>query len=313
VDAQSDKPDGTTSGPVEQTPARPVGTPPPAQARQMTQQEWERASEDAAQRPAQPTQRWSLSVAIAMVVLLGAIAAGVVLLVFASGNGLNSRAALGSDNAGAISPSGSGTDIAPGQGTSGGEAAGVGGAAAGEETDTGTGASSVQETGAGTAGGATGEETDTGTSSTSNGVLPAVPAEQMQSEVQQMLLSWHEDVVAGNYHGAWALLSHRKQQQDDREYGYATWVKNQSTLRPYLNPSGLQVSVEHVEPNSGVAQVNVTGMGWDKPGAPCSEWSGITWVKYEDGGWKYDPGYSTTPQREREFKSRYSELLGGKC
>jgi hypothetical protein len=313
MDAQSDKPNGTTSGPAKQTPARPVGTPPPAQARQMTQQEWQRAGEDAAQRPTQPmpTQRWSLSVAIAVVVLLGAIAVGAVLLVSGHGNGLSPRPALGPDAAGAISPSGSDTDTAPGEGSSGSETV-RGSGSAGEEGDTGTGAAGGYETGTSTTG-TTGEEANTGTSSTSNGVLPAVPGEQMQSEIQQMLLSWHEDVVAGNYRGAWELLSHRKQQQDEREYGYTTWVKNQSTLRPYLNPSGLQVSVEHVESGSGVAQVNVTGMGWDKPGAPCTEWSGITWVKYEDGGWKYDPGYSTTPQREREFKSRYSELLGGKC
>jgi hypothetical protein len=54
-------------------------------------------------------------------------------------------------------------------------------------------------------------------------------------------------------------------------------------------------------------------MKWNKPGAPCSEWSGITWVKYEEGAWRYDPGYSTSPEREAEWKSRYAELLGGKC
>jgi hypothetical protein len=70
---------------------------------------------------------------------------------------------------------------------------------------------------------------------------------------------------------------------------------------------------ERTEPGSGVAQVDVTGMTWDKPGASCTEWSGITWVKYEAGSWKYDPGYSTTPQREREWKSRFSQLLGGQC
>lgn len=145
------------------------------------------------------------------------------------------------------------------------------------------------------------------------GPLPGVSAQQMQSEIQQMLLEWHEDVVQGNYHAAWELLSRRKQAQDSSEYGYSTWAKNQATLRPYLNPSGIRVAVERTEPSSGVAQVDVTGMTWDKPDAPCTEWSGITWVKYENGGWKYDPGYTTTPQREREWKSRFSELLGGQC
>jgi hypothetical protein len=151
------------------------------------------------------------------------------------------------------------------------------------------------------------------TSTTSNGALPAVSTEQMQSEIQHMLLEWHEDVVRGDYRAAWNLLSHRKQAQQSSEYGYATWAKNQSTLRPYLNPAGLQVTVQSTEPAEGVAQVDLTGMSWDKPGAHCSEWSGITWVKYEEGSWRYDPGYSTTQQRESEWKSHFSELLGGKC
>lgn len=160
----------------------------------------------------------------------------------------------------------------------------------------------------------TGETGETGESTTtSGGTLPAESNQQMESEIQQLLRSWHEDVVHGDYRAAWDLLSQRKQSQEDTEQGYATWAKNQSTLRPYLNPAGLQVSIQKTESSSGVAQVDVTGMTWDKPGAPCSEWSGITWVKYEDGEWRYDPGYSTTPQREREWKPHFSELLGGSC
>jgi hypothetical protein len=158
--------------------------------------------------------------------------------------------------------------------------------------------------------GETGEDT---TTTSGEGALPAVSTQQMESEIQKMLLSWHEDVVRGDYHAAWELLSQRKQAQEKREQGYAKWEKNQSTLKPYLNPTGLQVSIQSTEASSGVAQVDVTGMTWDQPGASCSEWSGITWVKYEAGEWRYDPGYSTTPLREKEWKSRYSELLGGNC
>jgi hypothetical protein len=156
-----------------------------------------------------------------------------------------------------------------------------------------------------------------GTSSVPASTAPSSIADlsssQMQSGIQQLLLSWHEDVVNGDYRGAWQLMSARKRAQDEREYGYSVWVQNQSTLRPYLDPSGLRVTVQHAEASSGVAQVDVSGMRWSKPGASCSEWSGITWVKYEDGAWRYDPGYSTTPQREREWKPRFSELLGGRC
>jgi hypothetical protein len=160
-------------------------------------------------------------------------------------------------------------------------------------------------------GGETGEST--APTSTDDGALPDVPTQQMASEIQLTLRDWHEDVVQGNDHAAWELLSARKRAQAESEGGYAAWAKNQSTLRPYLNPAGLQVSVEDTEAESGVAQVDVTGMTWDKPGAHCSEWSGITWMKYENGEWRYDPGYSTTQQREQEWKSRYTELLGGSC
>jgi hypothetical protein len=90
-------------------------------------------------------------------------------------------------------------------------------------------------------------------------------------------------------------------------------VKNQESLNPYLDPSGLQVSVLNVNRDTGVATVQLTGMKWSKPGAACTEWSGISWVKYEAGAWRYDPGYSTSPEREAEWKSRYAELLGGRC
>jgi hypothetical protein len=156
-------------------------------------------------------------------------------------------------------------------------------------------------------------ETTEGAEST-DGKFPDVSAEQMATEVQQMLRSWHEDVVQGDYRAAWELLSQRKRDQAEAEPGgYAAWAKNQATLGPYLDPSGIQVSVQDTDQSSGVAQVDVTGMTWDKPGASCREWSGITWVKFEDGEWRYDPGYSTTPQRKHEWSSKYSELLGGSC
>jgi serine/threonine protein kinase len=145
------------------------------------------------------------------------------------------------------------------------------------------------------------------------GNLPDESSGQMQASIQHLLYTWHEDVVNGNDNAAWGLLSERKRQQDTEKEGYATWAKNQSTLKPYLNPSGIKVSIMNTEPSAGEATVDVTGMTWDKPGASCSEWSGITWALYENGSWHYDPGYSTTPQREAEWKSRYSELLGGSC
>jgi hypothetical protein len=136
---------------------------------------------------------------------------------------------------------------------------------------------------------------------------------EITQEIANVLYQHHEDIVNRNFRAAWALLTTRKQQQDLAKYGYTEWVRAQASLSPYLDPSGLQVRLLSLSPQTGEATVDVTGMTWTRQGARCTEWSGITWMLYEDGEWRYDPGYSTTPQRTRQWKSRYAELLGGSC
>jgi hypothetical protein len=135
----------------------------------------------------------------------------------------------------------------------------------------------------------------------------------MRQSIQALLHRFHDDVVSGDYHAAWALLSERKKSQELRKDGYGAWVANQRTLTPYLNPSGLHATIDDVDRTTGVVRVMVTGMTWSAPHAHCSHWTGVTWAKYENGAWHYDPGYSTTPQRKRAWKSRFAELLGGSC
>jgi hypothetical protein len=142
--------------------------------------------------------------------------------------------------------------------------------------------------------------------------LPAVSRAEMEDEIQALLLAYHEDVVAGDYRSAWALLSARKRQQNLAEYGYGKWMEAQASLSGYLVPGGLQARIDGVE-DEGVARVNVDGMGWSDPGSRCSEWSGLTWARYEQGVWTYDPGYSTTPARRRTWQPRSAELLGANC
>lgn len=149
-------------------------------------------------------------------------------------------------------------------------------------------------------------------SSGQEGLHPSQSRAQMASEAQALLLEYHEDVLRGDLQAAWGLLSSRKRQQDLREDGYAKWAKSQATLASYLIPAGLSVRVDDLE-GEGVARVLLTGMRWTDPDASCSEWSGLTWVKFEGGRWTYDPGYSTTPERERAWKPRYDELLGAAC
>lgn len=142
--------------------------------------------------------------------------------------------------------------------------------------------------------------------------LPAVGRGEMAREIQALLLNYHEDVVARDFRSAWALLSLRKRQQNLEEYGYRKWMKAQASLSGYLSPAGLQVRIDGFE-GDGVVRVDVSGMGWSDPGSRCSEWSGLTWVRYEEGSWTYDPGYSTTPARRRTWQPRSAELLGANC
>ncbi len=142
--------------------------------------------------------------------------------------------------------------------------------------------------------------------------FPSESRAQMASEIQGALLAYHEEILSGNPREAWGLLSARKRAQAQREEGFGAWAKNQATLSPYLTPAGLTVRIEELE-GEGVARVLLSGMGWSAPGSPCTEWSGLTWVKYEGGRWTYDPGYSTTADRERAWKPRYDELLGANC
>jgi hypothetical protein len=161
------------------------------------------------------------------------------------------------------------------------------------------------------------EETDFTSSgeATSSGGPAGFPPEsraQMAQDIRSVLLAFHEDVVTERFRDAWGLLAARKHVQTRREKGYAEWVKAQKTLTPFLNPAGLTVRIDELE-EDGVARVLLTGMGWSQPDSPCSEWKGLTWVKYEGGRWTYDPGYSTTAERRRLWEPRASELLGEGC
>ena len=141
---------------------------------------------------------------------------------------------------------------------------------------------------------------------------PPVGRAEMEEEIESLLLAYHEDLVFRDFRSAWALLSSRKRQQNLAEYGYEEWREAQESLSDGLTPYGLSVRIEGME-GEGVARAMVTGMGWSDPGSSCDEWSGLTWVKYERGEWTYDPGYSTTPARRRDWEPRADLLLGKNC
>jgi GTPase SAR1 family protein len=155
------------------------------------------------------------------------------------------------------------------------------------------------------------EQESSGETVNSSG-LPNEPRDEMNSEIRQTLLGYHLALLAGRFQDAWQRLSQRKKLENLDESGYAKWRTAQGSLAPYLEPRGIQTHIEGFEEH-GVARVDVSGMGWYEPGSSCSEWSGLTWAKYERGGWYYDPGYSTTQRREQIWKPRYDRLLGTNC
>jgi Prokaryotic RING finger family 1 len=148
----------------------------------------------------------------------------------------------------------------------------------------------------------------------SNGALPDEDEAQMASDIQSVLLAHHEAIVRQDFRAAWVLTSERYRAKKLREPGgYGAWETAQASLSRYLDPSGLQVSVTGTDPRSGVATVRVSGMGWSAPRSSCSSWEGITWAKYENDHWRYEPGYSISDQRRAEWQPRRDELLGWGC
>ncbi|MEA2412309.1 MAG: hypothetical protein QOC77_2870 [Thermoleophilaceae bacterium] len=149
--------------------------------------------------------------------------------------------------------------------------------------------------------------------STPSSVLPAETRSQMKSDIESLLLQWHNDIVGGDYRSAWNLLTPRKRAQKLREDGYPKWARSQATLGNNLDPSGLSVSILKVDDATGVVTVNVHGMRLITPIGNCTYWSGVTWVRYENGQWLYEPGFSMTRARRAYWQPRKTQTLGGSC
>jgi hypothetical protein len=153
----------------------------------------------------------------------------------------------------------------------------------------------------------------TGSESTTTASVEPNPHQDL-AHIREVLYQHHEDIVQGDFRAAWELTSPQyRAQKLSQPGGYTAWVKDQKTLRPYLRPSGLKVSIVSWDPRSQVATVDLTGMGWTAPNSNCTTWSGITWVHYVGGQWYYEPGYSISAQRRAEWQPHTSELLGGSC
>lgn len=143
-------------------------------------------------------------------------------------------------------------------------------------------------------------------------LLPDESEDAMASEIQTVLLAHHEAIVAGNYKRAWNLTSPEYKKYKLSTDGYDTWASNQQTLGKDLQPGSLQVEVQELDDDTGVATVNLTGMGYTGSAGNCGGlWEGLTWARYTGGAWRYEPGYATVSERRSEWEPRKTELLGG--
>jgi hypothetical protein len=168
----------------------------------------------------------------------------------------------------------------------------------------------------------TGESGDT--QATSAAAAPSTSEPQVNSgtanpysEVPQMeavLREFHEDVLAGNFQGAWELTSFRyRKEKEDESGGYASWVSDQKSLQHHLQVAGLKLSIDGWESQPQVATVRVTGMRWSEAHSSCTYFQGITWMRHEGTAWYYEPGYSVSPERRAQWEGRKPQLLGWGC
>ncbi len=159
----------------------------------------------------------------------------------------------------------------------------------------------------------------------SNGKFPDVSKERMIADITDLIRRFHQYAKDGDTAAAWALLSARKRRQVEGNFygapqagdpdgvgGFAEWADQQVELGSFVDPSGVQVSLG--EPNfkdEGVMTIVVSNMPYSNSGKPyCTNWHGYTWVRYEGGRWKYEPGFAVTSERYAAFKPIEKKTLG---
>ena len=131
----------------------------------------------------------------------------------------------------------------------------------------------------------------------STGLLPAESDSQMVSEIKTVIDAHHQAVASGDYSSAFSYLSSRKQESPVHDSpsckDASCWgATMEGRLRSGLNtPVDSQVQIRKKFPKQGDVEIWVSLPDYQ---CPNNAWEGITWVRYENGEWKYDPGYSTT-------------------
>jgi hypothetical protein len=142
-----------------------------------------------------------------------------------------------------------------------------------------------------------------------------------------VISEFYDAVAASDWDRAWALQSRHYRRAKLRDLASEgdssgsidsapqTWPIGYENVRRYLDASDATATVVDLDREAGVATIEVSGTRWDAAGGSGC-YVGQTWLLYEDGNWRYDPGTIGWPERKRQHPdagSADSGLLGDAC
>lgn len=155
-------------------------------------------------------------------------------------------------------------------------------------------------------------------------MLPDVSTDEMAADIATTIADYHRAIGNGDTETAWGLLSARRHRLetsggylDGRVRTRESWAENERETGRKVSATTARAKIVELDRRNGVATVVVTGMrAVGSAAARCGgRWEGLTWAKYEDGSWKYEPGANTTPNRKAQYPNagQRRDLLGNAC
>jgi hypothetical protein len=136
----------------------------------------------------------------------------------------------------------------------------------------------------------------------------------MAADVGELLRRFYGAQIKYQYGVQRGLTTERYQRNVIDDLGFSTWATDyQATAAPYLaDAQNIDVTILDQDPADGVVTVDARGMRYTKPGSSCSMWEGITWARYEQGRWRYDPSVKATAARQARW-GHSDKVIGSGC
>ncbi|MEV4422459.1 hypothetical protein AB0L40_21155 [Patulibacter sp. NPDC049589] len=159
---------------------------------------------------------------------------------------------------------------------------------------------------------------------TSGGAVPDDDESTMADDIATTISEYYGALNNGDTNTAWDLLSGRRHRLETsgrvlygRQRTRASWAAAEGRTGLAVSPGTVTATMVELDRANGVATVRIKGLDFSGPNAGhCNgRYTGITWAKYENGAWKYEPGANTTAKREARWPNASTDprLLGNKC